>query len=111
MGSILISASQPAERWVVRGIALGGKIRLSRRVIMIDCHPFHSIPVIFFVTGLHGLAPKLGILLMNVSLSASRFGAACNLDMRCQDSQCFQDRNSTFHCHQRYVQSTFYSYT
>jgi hypothetical protein len=74
MGSILISASQPAERWVVRGIALGGKIRLSQCDNMIDCHPFLSIPVIFFITGLHGLTPKLGILLMNVSLSTARFG-------------------------------------
>ena len=32
-----------------------------------------ATPVIFFVTGLHGLTPKLGILLMNVSLSTSRF--------------------------------------
>ncbi|KAJ7913549.1 amino acid transporter [Mycena leptocephala] len=42
--NILIAAGQPSERWVVRGIALG---------------------VIFFVTLLHGLTPKLGILVMN----------------------------------------------
>ncbi|KAH9478194.1 High-affinity methionine permease [Psilocybe cubensis] len=42
--NILISAGHAAERWVVRGIALG---------------------VIFFVTVLHGLTPKLGVLLMN----------------------------------------------
>jgi L-type amino acid transporter 9 len=69
MGSILISAGQPAERWVVRGIALSGKIRLPQSDNMIATL---SIPVIFFVTGLHGLTPKLGILLMNVSLSTSR---------------------------------------
>ncbi|KAJ7133644.1 amino acid permease-domain-containing protein [Mycena epipterygia] len=42
--SILIAAGQPASRWVVRGIALG---------------------VIFFATLLHGLTPRLGILMMN----------------------------------------------
>ncbi|KAJ7630943.1 high affinity methionine permease [Roridomyces roridus] len=43
--NILISAGQPAERWVVRGIAIG---------------------VICFVTLLHGLTPKLGIWIINV---------------------------------------------
>ncbi|KAJ7464787.1 high affinity methionine permease [Mycena galericulata] len=42
--NILIAAGQPDGRWVVRGIALG---------------------VIVFATLLHGLLPKLGILLMN----------------------------------------------
>ncbi|KAJ6583989.1 amino acid transporter [Mycena vulgaris] len=42
--NILIAAGQPDPRWVVRGIALG---------------------VIIFVTLLHGLTPKLGILVMN----------------------------------------------
>ncbi|KAJ6585396.1 amino acid permease-domain-containing protein [Mycena capillaripes] len=42
--NILIAAGQPDPRWVVRGIALG---------------------VIFFVTLLHGLTPRLGILVMN----------------------------------------------
>ncbi|KAI0317435.1 amino acid transporter [Amylostereum chailletii] len=42
--NILISAGHAADRWVVRGIALG---------------------VIFFVTLLHGLTPRLGVLLMN----------------------------------------------
>ncbi|KAI0047897.1 amino acid transporter [Auriscalpium vulgare] len=42
--NILISAGHAADRWVVRGIALG---------------------VIFFVTLLHGLTPRLGIYLMN----------------------------------------------
>ena len=42
MGSILISAGQPAERWVVRGIALGGKIRLPQSDNTIDFHPFRS---------------------------------------------------------------------
>ncbi|KAI0317437.1 high affinity methionine permease [Amylostereum chailletii] len=42
--NILISAGHAADRWVVRGIALG---------------------VIFFVGLLHGFAPRLGILLMN----------------------------------------------
>jgi len=32
-----------------------------------------SIPVIFFVTALHGLTPKFGILLMNVSLGIFPF--------------------------------------
>jgi len=43
--NILIAAGQPDPRWVVRGIALG---------------------VIFFVTLLHGLTPRLGVLVMNV---------------------------------------------
>ncbi|KIM84444.1 hypothetical protein PILCRDRAFT_818003 [Piloderma croceum F 1598] len=42
--NILVSAGHAADRWVVRGIALG---------------------VIAFVTILHGLTPRLGILLMN----------------------------------------------
>ncbi|KJA15765.1 hypothetical protein HYPSUDRAFT_207620 [Hypholoma sublateritium FD-334 SS-4] len=42
--NILVSAGHAADRWVVRGIALG---------------------VIFFVTVLHGLTPRIGILLMN----------------------------------------------
>ncbi|KAF7298690.1 Amino acid transporter [Mycena indigotica] len=42
--SILIAAGQPDPRWVVRGIALG---------------------VILFTTVLHGLTPRLGILVMN----------------------------------------------
>ncbi|KAJ7022581.1 amino acid transporter [Mycena alexandri] len=42
--SILIAAGQPDPRWVVRGIALG---------------------VIFFVTLVHGLAPRHGVLFMN----------------------------------------------
>ncbi|KAF8955657.1 amino acid transporter [Flammula alnicola] len=42
--NILVSAGHAADRWVVRGIALG---------------------VIFFVTLLHGLVPRLGIALMN----------------------------------------------
>ncbi|KAF9449421.1 amino acid transporter [Macrolepiota fuliginosa MF-IS2] len=44
--NILVAAGQPATRWVVRGIALG---------------------VIFFVTFLHGFAPRVGVHLMNVS--------------------------------------------
>ncbi|KAI0261883.1 high affinity methionine permease [Gloeopeniophorella convolvens] len=43
--NILVSAGHSAERWVVRGIALG---------------------VIVFTTLLHGLTPRMGILLMNV---------------------------------------------
>ncbi|KAI0044682.1 high affinity methionine permease [Auriscalpium vulgare] len=43
--SILISAGHSAERWVVRGIAIG---------------------VIVFATLVHGLTPRLGIYLMNV---------------------------------------------
>ncbi|TFK39203.1 amino acid transporter [Crucibulum laeve] len=42
--NILISAGHAADRWVVRGIALG---------------------VIFFVTLLHGLTPRLGVAVMN----------------------------------------------
>ncbi|KAJ6504667.1 amino acid/polyamine transporter I [Mycena vitilis] len=42
--NILIAAQEPDPQWVVRGIALG---------------------VILFVTLLHGLTPKLGILVMN----------------------------------------------
>ncbi|KAF8462471.1 amino acid/polyamine transporter I [Gautieria morchelliformis] len=42
--NILISAGQPAERWVVRGIALG---------------------VITFATLIHGLTPHAGVWLMN----------------------------------------------
>ena len=42
MGSIRISAGQQAERWVVRGIALGGKIRFSQYDNTIDCFP--SLP-------------------------------------------------------------------
>jgi hypothetical protein len=42
MVSILISAGQPVNWWVVRGIALGGKICFSQCDNMIDCHPFHS---------------------------------------------------------------------
>ncbi|KAJ7701440.1 amino acid transporter [Mycena rosella] len=42
--NILIAAGQPDPPWVVRGIALG---------------------VILFVTALHGLTPRLGILVMN----------------------------------------------
>ncbi|KAG2361224.1 high affinity methionine permease [Suillus spraguei] len=43
--NILVAAGQPAGRWNERGIALG---------------------VIFFVTLLHGLAPKTGVLIMNL---------------------------------------------
>ncbi|KAI0063740.1 high affinity methionine permease [Artomyces pyxidatus] len=43
--NILVSAGHSADRWVVRGIALG---------------------VIFFVTLLHGLTPRLGVYLMNI---------------------------------------------
>ncbi|KAF8169222.1 amino acid transporter [Pholiota molesta] len=42
--NILVAAGHAADRWVVRGIALG---------------------VIFFVTLLHGLTPRIGVLLMN----------------------------------------------
>ncbi|KAF8156097.1 amino acid transporter [Crassisporium funariophilum] len=42
--NILIAAGHAADRWVVRGIALG---------------------VIFFVTILHGLIPRFGVILMN----------------------------------------------
>ncbi|KAG2339516.1 amino acid transporter [Suillus weaverae] len=42
--NILVAAGQPVGRWTERGIALG---------------------VIFFVTLLHGLAPKTGVLIMN----------------------------------------------
>ncbi|KAI0037186.1 amino acid transporter [Vararia minispora EC-137] len=42
--NILISAGHAADRWVVRGIALG---------------------VIIFVTLLHGLTPRLGVFIMN----------------------------------------------
>ncbi|KAJ7780837.1 amino acid transporter [Mycena maculata] len=50
--TILIAAGQPDTQWVVRGIALG---------------------VIFFVTLLHGLTPRLGILIMN-TLSVFKIG-------------------------------------
>ncbi|KAI0063742.1 amino acid transporter [Artomyces pyxidatus] len=43
--NILVSAGHSADRWVVRGIALG---------------------VIFFTTFLHGFTPRLGVYLMNV---------------------------------------------
>ena len=46
-------------------------------ILQYNCHMklivTPSVPVIFFVTGLHGLTQKLGILLMNVSLSTSCF--------------------------------------
>ncbi|KAI1787978.1 high affinity methionine permease [Ganoderma leucocontextum] len=48
--NILVTAGHTAERWVTRGIALG---------------------VIVFVTLLHGLAPKLGVWVMN-GLSVSK---------------------------------------
>lgn len=44
LGNILVAAGQPVGRWTERGIALG---------------------VIFFVTLLHGLTPKTGVLIMN----------------------------------------------
>ncbi|KAJ7755092.1 high affinity methionine permease [Mycena olivaceomarginata] len=43
--NILIAAGQPDPRWVVRGIAVG---------------------VMIFITLLHGLTPRLGVLVMNV---------------------------------------------
>ncbi|KAH9923426.1 high affinity methionine permease [Epithele typhae] len=45
--SILVTAGHTADRWVTRGIALA---------------------VIFFVTLLHGLTPRLGVYVMNVRL-------------------------------------------
>ena len=108
MCSVLISAGQPAERWVVRGIALGGNIRLSQCHNMIDCHPFRSSYI------LRNRSSRINAKTRNSSHEReSQYVLFWRRDviliMRCQGSQCFQDHNSTFHCHQRYVHSTFES--
>ena len=62
--SILVTAGHTAERWVTRGIALGGQssVPSSEHDKMVDM----LYKVIAFVTLLHGLTPKLGVWVMNV---------------------------------------------
>ena len=64
--SILITAGRDADRWVTRAIALAGqssppqpfKVQYAYRTIR---------AVVMFATLVHGLTPKLGIWIMNVS--------------------------------------------
>ena len=62
MYSILVAAGKTATTWSERGIALGGKgnIPLNNATV------FQYLPVIFFVTFLHGLTPRTGVCVMNV---------------------------------------------
>lgn len=60
--SILVSAGHSADRWVVRGIAIGGK-QLSSFLKRNTCS--YTL-VIVFTTILHGLTPRLGVYFMNV---------------------------------------------
>ena len=60
--SILVSAGHSADRWVVRGIAIGG--------IQLPFFPntCSYTSVIVFTTILHGFTPRLGVYLMNVGV-------------------------------------------
>ena len=62
--SILIAAGLPANRWVERGIAMGGMFNQ----LLVFSHLFSKFIVIIFVTILHGFAPKMGVVLMNVCI-------------------------------------------
>jgi len=61
--SILVVAGRTADRWVVRGIAIGGMSH--RYKIDLYISP-SSLSVIVFVTLLHGFTPRLGVWFMNV---------------------------------------------
>lgn len=63
ISSILIAAGKEAGRWSSRGIAIAGKSRLLSR----SQGASPPLTVIVFATLLHGLTPRLGIIVMNVS--------------------------------------------
>ena len=67
--SILIAAGHAADLWAVRGIALGGSSILVHPISFADRK--YTCLVIFFATILHGLTPKLGVLVMDVSIFRS----------------------------------------
>ncbi len=75
ISSILIAAGKEAGRWSSRGIAIAGRSRLlsrCQRVLL-------PLIVIVFATLLHGLTPRLGIIVMNVSEAFSRHNGRTNI--------------------------------
>nr|VWO96191.1 G-protein comlpex beta subunit CpcB [Ganoderma boninense] len=75
--NILVTAGHTAERWVTRGIALGGQFLQTPPPFLVNIPEWlngsGSGSVIAFVTLLHGLTPKLGIWVMN-GLSVFKIG-------------------------------------
>jgi hypothetical protein len=62
--SILVSAGKDASIWAVRGIAIGGTYP---PFSLIEEARIKCDLVIVFTVSLHGLAPRFGVRLMNVS--------------------------------------------
>ena len=63
--SILVAAGRTADRWVTRGIAIGGNFSLFTGEGQQMVNEWFT--VVAFVTILQGLFPKLGLWMMNVS--------------------------------------------